>query len=254
MNRLFLLSILSLLLHPHAAAAVSDESPGAGATERSAQYLSVNVDRVEVDIEGLAAASETLAGSIDRLALAIGRLSGDSAALSDEEKRILLEAVQSTQQASSALAELAQRLPQAVEDLSERLPRVISDAQAPITAFSSGLQSASDSVAMITGSLPQATENATQLANSVLDAVLQRLTLYTILLVAIVALALIGIMWFIYRQYLQPLTRKLDQLVGAPEHFENMARHMKETAASLQALQDGNVRRRMRDIRRYRRR
>jgi len=60
-------------------------------------------------------------------------------------------------------------------------------------------------------------------------------------------------MWFIYRQYLQPLTRKLDELVGAPEHFENMARHMKETATSLQALQDCSARGRPRGAERYKR-
>ncbi len=130
--------------------------------------------------------------------------------VSDDEKKVLLDAVQSAQQASSALTELAQQL-------------------------------------------PQASENAKQLVNAALDAALQRLVLYTILLVVIVALALIGVMWFIYRQYLRPLTRKLDELVGAPEHFENMARHMKDTAASLQTMQDGNTRGRVRGAGRYRR-
>jgi Tfp pilus assembly protein PilO len=149
-----------------------------------------------VSTAGLANASATLATSIDRLALSISKLSEGGADLSDEEKKVLLDAVQSVQKASSALAGLARQL-------------------------------------------PQATENASQLVESALDAALQRLVIYTILLVAIVALALIGIMWFIYRQYLRPLTRKLDELVGAPEHFENMARHMKDTAASLQACQAG---------------
>jgi len=252
MNKIFLLSMLPVLLNPYVASAVSDESPGIGTANRSAEYLSVNVERVVVDSAGLASASATLAGSVDRLALAIGQLSEDSATLSDEDKQILLDAVQSAQQASAALAELAQQLPRSVQDLSERLPQIVNDARAPLAELASGLQSARDSVAMITESLPQATENASLLVNSALDAALQRLTLYTILLVAIVALALIGIMWFIYRQYLAPLTRKLDELVGAPEHFENMARHMQETATSLQALQD--ARGVPRDARRYRRR
>jgi len=251
MKRFFLLCILPPLLYPYVASAATAETPGDGAT--NPQYLSVSVDRVDVDIAGLASASTALTASIDRLALAMDQPSTDGAPLSDEEKLILLEAVRSAQQASVALTELAQQLPQTLQDLSEGLPQVISDARAPLAELSSGLQSVRDSIAMITESLPQATENTKQLVNSALDAALQRLTLYTILLVAIVALALIGIMWFIYRQYLQPLTRKLDELVGAPEHFENMARHMQETARSLQALQDSNAPGRARGAERYKR-
>jgi len=251
MKKLFFLCILPTLLYPYATFAASGESPGDGAT--NAQYLSVNVDRVEVDTAGLAAAATALSASIERLALAIDQPSGDNESLSDEEKQIRLDAVRSAQQASVALTELARQLPQTAQSFGERLPQLISDASAPLAGLSSSLQSIRDSIALITESLPQATKNTNQLVNSALDAALQRLTLYTILLVAIVALALIGVMWFIYRQYLQPLTRKLDELVGAPEHFENMARYMKETASSLQALQDSNARGRLRGAGRYKR-
>ncbi|MCP4767894.1 MAG: hypothetical protein GY875_16695 [Gammaproteobacteria bacterium] len=251
MKKLYLLYILPALLYPYAATATSAESSGDGTIEP--RYLSVNVDRVEVDTAGLASAATTLAASIDRLALAMDQPAGDSEGLSDEEKQIRLDAVRSAQQASVALTELAQQLPQIVQGLGERLPQVINDASAPLAELASSLLSVRDSIAMITESLPQATENTNQLVNSALDAALQRLTLYTILLVAIVALGLIAILWFIYRQYLQPLTRKLDELVGAPEHFDNMARHMKETASSLQALQDNNVRGRVRGAERYKR-
>ena len=198
MKKIFLLCILPALLSP------------LGATVRPSEFLSVNVERVEVNTAGLANASATLAASIDRLALSIGKLSEGGADLSDDEKKVLLDAVKSVEQASTALTGLAQQL-------------------------------------------PQATENVAQLAQSTLDAALQRLLLYTILLVFVVALAIIGIMWFVYRQYLRPLTRKLDELVGAPEHFENAARHMKETAASLQALQDNSGRERLTGADRYRR-
>jgi len=251
MKKLFFLCILPTLLYPYAASAASAESPGNGATDPP--YLSVNIDRVDVDIQGLASSSTALAVSIDRLAFAMGQPSTDSAALSDADKQILLDAVRSAHQASAALTELVQQLPHTTKDLSDSLAQVISDVRAPLAGLSSSLQSARDSIALITESLPQATENTEQLVNSALDAALQRLTLYTILLVAIVALALIGIMWFIYRQYLQPLTRKLDELVGAPEHFENMARYMKETASSLQTLQDSNARGRLRGAGRYKR-
>ncbi len=208
-----------------------------GTIDESIDFVSVTVDRVMVDTDGLAIASETLAEAIDGLALAIGQLSADSAALTDEEKQTLLSAVTSAHEASEALTELARQLPKSAQDFSERLPQIISDAGAPLAKISGSLESVSNSVTLITESLPQATENATLLVDSALDSALQRLILYTIILIAIVALALIGIMWFIYRQYIGPLTRKLDEVVGAPEHFEQMALHMKGTSDNLLALQ-----------------
>ena len=228
MNKIFALSALlsSLLigLMSNASWAASNADSSVDESAQSAEYVSISVDRVVVDTAGLAAASVTLAGSVDRLALAIGQLSQDSSDLTEEQKQILLQAINSAHQASVALTSLA-----------------------------SSPQSARDSIAMITESLPLATANATQLVDSVLDSALQKLIVYTIALIAIIALALIGIMWFIYRQYLSPLTQKLDELVGAPEHFESMARHMKETSGNLLAMQDGAVRPGGRGPQRYRR-
>jgi hypothetical protein len=237
MNRIFDIFILMILFAPTGLSAASDEKSAVDKTDESIDYVSVTVDHVMVDTDGLAIASETLAESIDGLALAIDQLSADSAALTDEQKQTLLSAVTSAHEASVALTELARQLPQSAQDFSERLPQIISDAGAPLAKISSSLESVSNSVMLITESLPQATENATLLVDSALDSALQRFILYTIILIAIVALALIGIMWFIYRQYIGPLTRKLDEVVGAPEHFEQMALHMKGTSGNLLALQ-----------------
>ena len=57
--------------------------------------------------------------------------------------------------------------------------------------LSVGLQSARDSIQMIAESLPQATENSKQLVNSVLDSALLRLSIFSLVLVGVVALALI---------------------------------------------------------------
>ncbi|MCP4388546.1 MAG: hypothetical protein GY802_09630 [Gammaproteobacteria bacterium] len=197
----------------------------------------MNIDRVVIDTEGLVIASGSLADSIDRLALAIQQLSSNSEALSTEDKEILLKAVSSVDQASLALAELAKQLPQTVQNLGDRLPQVVRDARQPIADLSSGLQSARDGVFAITESLPQATENAKDLVNSTLDSALIRFSTYTIILIAVLALALIGVMWFVYRQYLDPLAKKLDALTGAPEHFAAMSRYMKQTSDNLIALQ-----------------
>ena len=227
---------LVLWLNFHSAFAIGAE-PVAGGMAETPRYLSVNIDRVVIDTEGLAIASGKLANSIDQLALAIQQLSNNSAALSAEEKEILLSAVRSVDQASLALAELAKQLPLTAQNLSERLPRAIRDARQPSADLSSGLQSARDGIYAITESLPQATDNARELVNSTLDSALIRLSTYTIILIAVLALALIGVMWFVYRQYLDPLAQKLDALVGAPEHFAAMSRYMKETSANLVALQ-----------------
>jgi len=254
MNKILLLSVLLILVKPGTVLAVAAESPLVEDSARPAEYLSINVERVVVDSAGLAAASESLAGSIDRLGLAIEQLSADSAELDDEQRKILLDAVVSSREASVALTELAQQLPGSVQNLGDRLPQMIDDARAPLADMSSSLQAAQSSVAMITESLPLATRNATQLVNSALDAALQKLIVYSVALIAIIALALIGIMWFIYRQYISPLTQKLNELTGAPENFENMARHMEGTAHSLRALQDDGLRARLRGADKFRRR
>ena len=254
MNKILLLSVLLILVKPGTVLAVAAESPLIEDSARPAEYLSINVERVVVDSAGLAAASASLAGSIDRLGLAIEQLSADSAELDDEQRKILLDAVVSSREASVALTELAQQLPRSVQDLGDRLPQMIDDARAPLADMSSSLQAAQSSVAMITESLPLATRNATQLVNSALDAALQKLIVYSVALIAIIALALIGIMWFIYRQYISPLTQKLNELTGAPENFENMARHMEGTAHSLRALQDDGLRARLRGADKFRRR
>jgi hypothetical protein len=237
MNKIFGFAALLLSLMSNTVWAASSVDSSVPESAQSSGYLSIRVDRVVVDTAGLAAASATLAGSIDGLALAIGQLSADSAGLNDEQRQILLDAVASAHQASDALTTLAQQLPQSAQGISERLPQMINDTR--------------DSVAMITESLPLATEKAIELMDSVLDAALQKLIVYTIALIAIIALALIAIMWFIYRQYLGPLVRKLDELVGAPEHFEHMALHMKGTSGNLLALQQLT---RQRGADRYRRR
>jgi hypothetical protein len=254
MNKVLLWSVLLMLFQPGTVLAAAAESPVVDDIARPAEYLSISVDRVMVDTAGLATASATLAGSIDRLGLAIGQLSADSAELDDEYRQILLDAVVSTREASVALTELAQQLPQSVQDLGDRLPQMIDDARAPLADISSALQAAQSSVAMITESLPLATRNAKQLVNSALDAALQKLIVYSIALIAIIALVLIGIMWFIYRQYISPLMQKLNELAGTPEHFENMARHMEGTADSLLALQDVDQRARLRGVDKFRRR
>jgi len=210
--------------------------------KQSRDYLNVNIDRIVIDSDELGTASATLAASIDHLALAIEHLSAADATLSEAERQTLQSAVASAEAASNALTELARQLPIRAQQMGERLPQIIEDARKSMAELSAGLQTARDSIHMIAESLPQATENSKQLVNSVLDSALIRLSIFSFVLIGVVALASIGIMWFVYRQYLDPLARKLDALGSAPEHFENMARYMEETSSNLLSLQADTAR------------
>jgi hypothetical protein len=248
---LLFISLIALISGP--VAATSDGVIGVDEAGQAAQYLSIDVERVVVDITGLEASATTLAGSVGRLADAIGQLSTGDADLTGEQKQSLLAAVKSVDQAAAALTELARQLPGSADQLGERLPQILEAAQQPLAEIGSGLEYARDSIYTITESLPQATDNARQLVNATLDSAVLRLSIYTGILVTLLALALIGIMWFIYSQYLAPLARKLDELVGAPEHFDNMSRNMKETADVLLALQQAGRSGKQRGAGRYRR-
>ena len=103
--------------------------------------------------------------------------------------------------------------------------------------MSSGLQSARDGIYAITESLPQATDNAKELVDASLDSALVKISTYSVILIAILALALVGVVWFIYRQYLAPIAARLEPLAMAPEHFAELARYMKETSDNLRGMQ-----------------
>lgn len=233
MKALIPLPFLLLLTLPGAAPAVAADEP----VTQKRQFMSVNVDRVVIDTEGLTRASVRLAESIDELALALNKLSTDSEALSEEEKQVLLQAVASVERAANALEKLAIELPQTGQQLSQQIPQVVENARQPIAELSSGLQSARDGIYAITESLPQATDNAKELVNSALDSALVKISTYTVILIVVLALALIGVVWFIYRQYLAPIAAKLEPLAVAPEHFAELSRHMKETSDNLLTLQ-----------------
>jgi len=230
MNRMLSIPVLALLLKLSAASGAAD---GTAAADAGSPYLRISVDRVVIDTQSLAHASTTLAASVDELALALGRLSEGSAALTDDDRAQLAGAVQSVDAAAASLRQLAEEIPRTARELNERLPRMISDAGQPVAQLSSGLRAASDSVRLISESLPRATANARSLVDATLDAVLLRLSIYTFVLFAALALGVIAVIWFIYRQYLAPLVRKLDEVSGAPEQFATIAEHMRETSANL---------------------
>ena len=230
MRILFLLCLLPVFAS-QAAETIPEASPrGAGG------YLEVRVDRIEVDTAGLADASATLARSVDRLAASIDGLAQSDRVLDEAGRAELLRAVQSAERASNALAQMAERLPQAAQALSERLPAAVENARAPIAELSSGLRVASDGIIAITESLPAATQNARELVNSTVDAVLVRVSLYTLILIALLALALIAVAWFVHARYFAPVARLFAPLAAAPEQFAELSRHLERSSTSLLEL------------------
>ena len=123
-----------------------------------------------------------------------------------------------------------------VEALSERLPAAVENARAPIAELSSGLRVASDGIIAITESLPAATQNARELVNSTVDAVLVRVSLYTLILIALLALALIAVAWFVHARYFAPVARLFAPLAAAPEQFAELSRHLERSSTSLLEL------------------
>ena len=206
------------------------------ALRKGKNVIAVKVTNRNGDTAGLAAASSQLAGSIDNLAASIDALAQSDQALSETEKADLVRAVQSVERASSALANLAEQLPLAARNLTDRLPEMVENARAPIAELSSGLKTASEGVLAITESLPEATANARQLVEETVDSVLVRVSIYTLILIALLALALIAVAWFVYARYLAPIGRLLAPLAAAPEQFAELARHMENSSQSLLEL------------------
>jgi hypothetical protein len=208
----------------------------------SPQYLEVTVDNVVINTNGLVAASKTLADSIDAMAQAMENLSSDDANLSAEEREALLSAVTSVDKASAALTELALKLPEATQKLTDQLPMMVENARVPIAELARSLEVASEGVLVIAESLPQATENAGVLVDSVLNSVLVKASIFAVILILVFVGALVLAVRYIYQSYIEPIMSRLDSLVGAPEHFANLSKHMKQTSDNLLVLQESSNR------------
>ncbi len=232
MKKFRYLCLLALLVLSPGSWAVDPQTPPSGQ-----QYVRLNVDNLVIDTDGLVAVSKSLAQSIDQLAQSIERMSGSDTVLGATERESLLRAVASVEQASTALARLADELPRTTQQLGDSLPRMVNEAREPIAELSRGLQSAKDGVLALTRALPEATENAKALVNSTVDSILLRASIFIVVLFAALALATIGVIGYLYRSYFEPLAQKLDALVGAPEHFANLAEYMKQTSDNMIALQ-----------------
>ena len=199
-------------------------------------YLDVRIEKLEINTHGLVDASNNLSQAIDRLSRAFERLAKDNQALSAEEKQVLIDSVNSVDQASKAVEELANQLPNLTNDLANRLPELIDQTRAPIAELSGGLHSASASVTNIVEHLPEATENAKQIVDAALNSAVKKLTIFVVVVLVVFALVLLLVFHYLFKTYIQPVVDLLAPLKNSPEHLENLSRHMKETSDNLLAM------------------
>ena len=212
------------------------------AQENKPGFLEVSVDNLVIDTRGLVAASNSLSGSIDGLSQSIEKLSANSRAFSAEEKQSLIDSANSVEQASRAIEELALKLPQMSADLTAKLPVIVEQSQTSVGELSGGLLAASASVTNIVEHLPEATENAKVLVDSALSSAMAKFTIYALIIIAVFVLALILVFRYLFKTYVEPVTNLLAPLADAPEHFDNLSRHMKDTSENMLLLKAGKKR------------
>ena len=78
--------------------------------------------------------------------------------------------------------------------------------------------------------------SARQLVDDTVDSLLIRVSAYTLLLIALLALALVAVAWFVYARYLAPIARLFAPLAAAPEQFAELSRRLENSSASLLEL------------------
>lgn len=196
-------------------------------------YLDIRVEKLEVNAHGLTDASNNLSKAIDRLSQAFEQLATNNQALSAEEKQALLDSVESVNQASIAVEELAGQLPQVSKDLADRVPGLIDQARAPITELSGGLHSASASVTNIVEHLPEATEKVKQIVDAALDSAMKKMTIFVVVVLVVFALVLLLVFHYLFKTYVQPVVDLLAPLKNSPEQLASLSQHMKETSDNL---------------------
>ena len=196
-------------------------------------YLDIRVEKLEVNAHGLTDASNNLSKAIDRLSQAFEQLATNNQALSAEEKQALLDSVESVNQASIAVEELAGQLPQVSKDLADRVPGLIDQVRAPITELSGGLHSASASVTNIVEHLPEATEKVKQIVDVALDSAMKKMTIFVVVVLVVFALVLLLVFHYLFKTYVQPVVDLLAPLKNSPEQLASLSQHMKETSDNL---------------------
>jgi hypothetical protein len=184
-------------------------------------WIDITVGNIVVDTEGLVNASHNLTQAISGLSKSINQISSDNLDLSVEQKQQLVEAIASINQAGKTVEAMAIEIPRSSRAISEGFPEI--------------LETASQNIGQLASDLPAATQNAKTLANEVVDSLLLKISIYLVLIVV----SFIGIIGFsmriLYKRWFEPLVLKFESLAEAPQHLDNMARHMKETSDNLKS-------------------
>jgi hypothetical protein len=75
-----------------------------------------------------------------------------------------------------------------------------------------------------------------------LNSVLVKASIFAVILILVLVAALVLAVRYIFQSYIEPIMSRLDSLVGAPEHFANLSKHMKQTSDNLLVLQESSNR------------
>ncbi|MFT5224500.1 MAG: hypothetical protein ACI8XX_000245 [Polaribacter sp.] len=214
------------------------ESPTALGTALSpSDYVSISIDKVVVDTDGLTQMTNQLSNSIESLSNSIERLSTSETAFDKQDRQALIAATTSVNNASQALSDLSRELPLAVQGLTSELPAALKNTQQQVTTISKSIQTASKAVIHLNDSFPETLVKGKLAIRDITKDVMQQVTLYVGLILLIFALVLAVLMYIVYRTSIQPIASGLSELRAVPEQLSKMSAYMHDTSENLLTLE-----------------
>lgn len=241
-----LISVVTLYLMSHVCLAVEGSEP-LKSIVKSSDYVSISVDNIVVDTDGLKQVTSQLSNSIDSLSGSIERLSMTSSTFDEQDRQALISAATSVSQASQALSKMSGQIPLAIQKLTRELPETLKNTQPQIAAISKSIQSASKAAISINDSFPETLSKGKLAMSEITADVMQKVTLYVGLILLMFALVLAVFMYVVYRTSIQPIANCLNELRVVPGQLSEMSVYMHDTSENLLTLeQQHNTRRRRR--------
>lgn len=217
----------------------------------STDYVSISIDKVVVDTDGLTQVANQLSNSIESLSNSIKRLSSNKTSFDEQERQALIAATSSVNNASQAVSDLSRQLPLAIQGLTRELPEALKNTQPQIAAISKSIQSASKAAISISSSFPETLSNGKLAVSEITADFMQKVTLYVGLILLMFALVLAVIMYIVYKTSIQPIASGLTELRAVPGELSEMSAYMRDTSENLLKLeQRQNTRRGRSNIRR----
>lgn len=217
----------------------------------TSEYVSISIDKVVVDTNGLTRVTTRLSNSIENLSDSIAQLSNSETTFSEKDRQALIDATTSLDSASQALTRLSQQLPAAIQGFTRELPEALKNTQPQIAAISKSIHNASQAAIRINESFPESLARGKRIVSEITTDVMQNVTLYIGLVLLLFALV-IGLLFYIfYKTGIQPIASGLSDLRVVPQQLSEMSAYMHDTSKNLLILeQQRNTRKRRSAIRR----